>query len=126
MKAVRWSLGKVILFLDFIIPPKVKVIRSATEQESVDREVLSLKFYQYKACPFCVKVRRAAKSLGLSIETRDALKNPTYRQELLTHGGKIKVPCLRITENGQDIWMYESSEIVKYLTERFGSQKIAA
>jgi len=62
-----------------------------------------------------VKVRRAIKRQGLSVETRDAKSNEQFRQELLEQGGKIKVPCLRIEENGQVTWLYESNDIIAYL-----------
>ncbi|HAI96784.1 MAG TPA: glutaredoxin, partial [Methylococcaceae bacterium] len=34
-------------------------------------------------------------------------------------GGKLKVPCLRIEEDGKVSWMYESSDIINYLEDRF-------
>lgn len=120
MKLIRWFLGKIILLADALAPAKVTVDRSAADQARVDAEARGLKLYQYAACPFCVKVRRAARSLGLTIEARDARREGPYRDELLAHGGKSQVPCLRITEDGRDTWMYESKAIVAYLHERFG------
>ena len=64
-----------------------------------------------------MKVRRAIKREGLNIETRDAKNNEQYRQELLEQGGKIKVPCLRIEQNGQTQWLYESNDIIAYLNK---------
>ncbi|MNU07741.1 hypothetical protein D3C72_2534790 [compost metagenome] len=52
---------------------------------------------------------------------RDAKNSETDRQTLLEQGGKIKVPCLRIVENGQTTWMYESKVIIGYLDKRFGA-----
>ena len=76
--------------------------------------------YQFKMCPFCVKARRAIKRLSLNIETRDALREESSREELLAGGGQIKVPCLKIIDDaGKTTWMYESSDIIKYLQERF-------
>ena len=49
------------------------------------------------------------------METRDAKNNEAYRQELAEQGGKVKVPCLRIEEQGKVTWMYESSDIVAFL-----------
>lgn len=119
MRLIRWILGKLILIADALLPPKVSVHRSLEDQKRVDGETASLKLYQYRACPFCVKVRRAMKRLGLKIETRDALHDMTYRQELLQKGGKTKVPCLRISDASGDTWLYESSEIIAYLQARF-------
>ncbi|KZN51414.1 glutaredoxin family protein [Pseudoalteromonas luteoviolacea] len=114
MKLIRWLLGRLILLFDFVFTPRSKK-RSAQAQQQLDTITQNLKLYQFKACPFCVKVRRAAKREGLKLETRDAKSNAAYRQELLEQGGKVKVPCLRIEEQGQVTWLYESSDIVSYL-----------
>jgi hypothetical protein len=45
--------------------------------------------------------------------------NEQDRQTLLEQGGKIQVPCLRIEEDGQSTWLYESKAISAYLHERF-------
>ena len=45
-----------------------------------------------------------------------------YREELKNLGGKYQVPCLRISGNGEDTWMYESSDIIHYLQQRFGAE----
>ena len=42
-----------------------------------------------------------------------------HRQALEQQGGRIKVPCLRIEENGQSTWLYESKAIIAYLDQRF-------
>ena len=77
--------------------------------------------YQFKACPFCVKTRRAMKRLGLKIELRDARDNAQWRQQLLLEGGQVQVPCLYIPEDGAaGRWMYESGDIIDYLEQRFG------
>jgi glutathione S-transferase len=69
-----------------------------------------------------VKVRRSMKRRSLHIETRDALRNAQARHELLEGGGRLKVPCLRIRDAGhQERWLYESSDIVRYLEDRFAA-----
>ena len=81
----------------------------------------SLSLYQYEACPFCVKVRRGMKKLGLDIELRDA-KDGKIEKELIEQGGQDQGPCLRIQKNDGSVqWMYESSDILEYLAKRFGS-----
>jgi glutathione S-transferase len=62
-------------------------------------------------------VRRSIKREGLKIETRDAKNDEQYRQELLEQGGKVKVPCLRIEQDGQVKWLYESNDIIAYLNK---------
>ncbi len=114
MKFVRWFLGRIILFFNFIFTPRSKK-REPQAQQQLDVQTANMALYQFHACPFCVKVRRSIKRNGLKIETRDAKNDDNYRQELAEQGGKVKVPCLRIEENGQVQWMYESSDIVAYL-----------
>ena len=116
MKFVRWFLGCIILFFNFVFTPRSKK-RASDEQAQLDQQTSQFKLYQFKACPFCVKVRRAIKREGLNIETRDAKNNEQYRQELLEQGGKVKVPCLRIEQNGQVQWLYESNDIIAYLNK---------
>ena len=52
------------------------------------------------------------------LEIRDIAKNPTHRAALLEGGGRIKVPCLRIEDDDQVSWMYESNKIIEYLQQR--------
>ena len=49
----------------------------------------------------------------------EAVARSGARAALLAGGGKIKVPCLRIEENGESRWMYESNDIIRYLESRF-------
>ena len=120
MKIVRKIVGSFILFFDWVFTPK-SMDRDSETQNRVDEETKSLKLYQFHACPFCVKVRRTIKRLGLTIETRDAKNEGPFRTDLIEKGGKSKVPCLKIEDDkGQDQWMYESSQIVSYLEKRFG------
>lgn len=120
-KTLRLIIGPVILFLDKITTPG-GIKRPQEEQQKIDREVSNLTLYQFKTCPFCIKVKRNNKRLSLNIEMRDAQHNPTYREELLHGGGQVKVPCLKIVdEKGNDSWMYESDEIVQYLQDRFAA-----
>lgn len=118
LKLLREGLGRLVIFISFFIPTG-KISRSAEEQQCVDRQTASMSLYQFYACPFCLKTRRAFKRLGLNIETRDAQNNPA-RADLLAEGGQIKVPCLRIEHKNETIWMYESSDIIAYLEQRFG------
>jgi glutaredoxin len=118
-KTAQYIIGPIILLWDKLNPPR-SMVRSPEEQRQVDASSNNLVLYQFKMCPFCVKARRAIKRLSLKIETRDALREESSREELLTGGGKIKVPCLRIADDaGNTTWMYESSDIIEYLQERF-------
>ena len=120
-KTLRLIIGPIILLVDKITTPR-GIKRPEDEQQKIDKEVTNLTLYQFQTCPFCIKVKRNNKRLSLKIETRDAQHNQTYREELLQGGGQVKVPCLRIVdEKGNDSWMYESDEIMKYLQDRFAA-----
>lgn len=124
MRAIRAVLGPIILLWDRLFPP-TPLARDAVAQERIDAETAPLALYQFRACPFCVKVRREMKRLGLDIETRDTKRNEAWREELLREGGSPKVPCLRIEEEGETRWLYESSAINAYLAERFAGDAAA-
>ena len=118
-KTIRIILGPIVLFVNFITMPK-GIKRPEKEQQKIDSEAKNLTLYQFKTCPFCIKVKRMMRRLSLNIETVDAQHDTNTREELLTQGGKISVPCLKIIdEHGQSTWMYESSEINDYLEQRF-------
>ncbi len=121
LKVVRWTLGKLILFLDWLFTPR-SLKRKPEDQALIAQQAQGLKLYQYKACPFCVKVRRSMKRLNLPIETRDAKRQQNWQDELKRGGGEVKVPCLRISEeDGTVKWLYESSDIISYLEQRFSA-----
>ena len=118
MKLIRYIVGKILLFLNSLtLPSPVK--RDSEDQKRVETELKKYSLYQYAACPFCIKVRRALHRLNLGVEIRDA-KNDPHKGELLLGGGRTKVPCLRIEEDGHVNWMYESNDIIRFLDQKFG------
>ena len=118
LRLLREGSGRVLILIDWLFKPSV-VKRNDEEQAKVDQETKILKLYQFYACPFCVKTRRAIKRLNLKVETRDAQTAGQFRKELEISGGKIKVPCLKLEGAGEATWIYESNDIIKYLDERF-------
>jgi glutaredoxin len=118
LNIVRNLLGSFIALIDLITRPQ-KRKRSVEAQNKVEQELKNITLYQFFACPFCIKTRRALHRLNLPMQTRNATKGSPYRIELEQQGGKIQVPCLRISEEGQVKWLYESSEIISYLEQRF-------
>ncbi|MGB5398010.1 MAG: glutaredoxin [Gammaproteobacteria bacterium] len=120
-KPIRWILGQIIIFIDWLTRPTPAVYAPEKKAE-LDTQTAKLALYQFKQCPFCVKTRRTVRRLGLDIETRDARNDPKWNQELISEGGKYQVPCLRIVnDDGSVEWLYESTDINQYLDKRFGS-----
>jgi glutaredoxin len=96
------------------------IVRLPEAQQKVDQECRNLALYQFRSCPFCIKVRKEISRLSLNIELRDAQRDPQNREDLLQGGGKIQTPCLKITdEQGNSRWLYESGDIIQYLQQRF-------
>lgn len=118
-KLVRAIVGPFLLLADRLTAPR-GIRRAPAEQRRVDEQTRHLVLYQFRTCPFCIKTRRAIRRLSLNIETRNALNHEPSRQQLLICGGRIMVPCLRITKgDGSAQWLYESNEIISYLEARF-------
>ena len=118
MSSIRYVLGQIILFVDWITRPR-RPKHAPEVQQALDSETENMALYQFHLCPFCVKTRRAIHRLGLNIETRDANRNPDFKEQLVSQGGQYKVPCLAIQEDGETRWMYESNDIISYLEQRF-------
>ena len=113
MNIIRFILGRVILFLDWITSPK-PIPASRERIEFIQEKVKDMEIYEFRACPFCVRVRRFMKKNNISIKTKDARRNVDFAQELIKGGGKLQVPCLKI--GGDEIkWMYESKDIIIFL-----------
>lgn len=120
VKALRVGLGQLIVFGDWISRP-AKRKRDPAAQALVEQQARGLSLYQFHACPFCVKTRRTLHRLNVPVALRDAKHDPVHRQALLEGGGRVKVPCLRIEEDGKTTWMYESKAIIAYLDKRFSA-----
>lgn len=118
-RAVRLILTPVMLISEKLTTPTA-IPRSPEEQAKLDEASKDLALYQFRACPFCIKVRKEINRLGLKIETRDAQHDSTHRAALEAGGGRVKVPCLFIQkDDGQQEWLYESDAITAWLQERF-------
>jgi len=118
-KTLRLILTPFMLLWATLGTPK-GMTRTPELQQQVDRECERLVLYQFKTCPFCIKVRHEIARLSLPIALRDAQHDAEHRAALLASGGKIQTPCLHITdEQGNVQWLYESSAIIDYLQQRF-------
>lgn len=120
-QALRLVLGPIMLLKERLTQPK-GVQRDAAAQAAVDLQCQNLTLYQFKTCPFCIKVRQEMRRLSLPIEKRDAQHNAADREELFQSSGATKVPCLKISQaNGETFWLQDSTAIVAYLRERFAA-----
>ncbi|WP_205619476.1 glutathione S-transferase N-terminal domain-containing protein [Ferrimonas senticii] len=120
IKGLREGLGRIMVFADWLTRPR-PMQRSSDAQQQVEQQLSGLALYQLYACPFCIKTRRTLHRLNLPMALRSTKVGSPYREQLATEGGKLVVPCLRIEEGNQVRWMYESSEIIAYLEQRFGA-----
>lgn len=76
-----------------------------------------LDLYYYDACPYCQKVLRAMRQLGIEheITLKNILRSQKAADTLVRVGGKRQVPCLFI----DGVPMYESDDIVAWLQKEF-------
>ena len=100
MAGIRWILGSLILFLNWVFSPK-SIVRNSVLQKEIDQQFSGFTLFHYPACPFCVKVRRVMKKYNLSLKLVDPRNCETGMQDLIKGGGKLKVPCLRIQNNNE-------------------------
>jgi glutaredoxin len=119
MKIIRYVIGKILLALSAITLPK-KEKRRAENKQDIKEELSRYSLYQFEACPFCIKVRRALHRLDLEVELRDSKADP-YKTELLEKGGRLMAPCLRIQKGDDVTWMYESNDIISHLESTFNN-----
>ena len=125
-KTLRVVLGPVMLLKERLTRPP-GLVRALAAQDTVDKQCESLALYQYKTCPFCMKVRQAMRRLSLPIKRIDAQQDGSDREALRQGGGLAKVPCLRIKDDaGNSQWLYDSDKIVAYLRGRFPASSVAA
>lgn len=84
---------------------------------------LSLKLYEFEACPFCRLVREVLTELSLDAEIYPCPKGgQRYRQEAMAIGGKAQFPLL--VDPNTDRVIYESADIIAYLYSEYGGGKV--
>ncbi|MFN2289526.1 MAG: glutaredoxin family protein [Chromatocurvus sp.] len=118
-RTLRLLLMPFVLIYEKLTTPKA-VARQPDDQAAIDSAASDLALYQFRSCPFCIRVRKELARLGVDLELRDAQHDPAHRADLEAGGGRVKVPCLRIAgESGHDEWLYESDAINAWLRQRF-------
>ena len=123
-KSLRVILGPFMLLWEYLTRPRA-MVRTPEAQQAINQDCQNLSLYQYRTCPFCIKVRQEMRRFALDIRCLDAQTEGAHRDALLQGGGAIKVPCLRIKEaNGTERWLYESGKIIDYLRTRYDKQAV--
>ena len=80
-----------------------------------------LALYYFDGCPFCVRVLRVIDALGIEVELRNIYREPEHLAALREARGRTTVPVMRITSaDGEERWMPESADIVRYLQATYG------
>lgn len=118
MRVLRKIVGAILLFLNRLTMPR-KAHRSSENLESIRPILATYSIYEFDSCPFCIKLRRHLQRRNLDIELRNVLDNSKYKEELVQEGGQYMVPCLRMEKDGKVEWMYESSDIIAFLDQKF-------
>lgn len=107
-------------FLDQVLSPflgRETSQRTEAQQQALDRATAGMALYYFPSCPFCIKTRMAIRRLGLTVALKDINQDPQARRALVEGGGRPTVPCLRIDNGTEVTWMYESADIIRYLTQ---------
>jgi glutathione S-transferase len=76
--------------------------------------------YKTDLCGFCYRVRHFLDANDIDIPLRDVNQDAAAFRELLSGGGRTTVPCLRIQRGEETEWMFESTDIMRYLAAQYG------
>lgn len=89
------------------------------DKDRSDSDTLSL--YYFKTCPYCFRVLRVLKKLGVKVEKRDIHADSRHQADLIAARGRKTVPVLRInSSDGEERWLPESRDIINYLKSTYG------
>jgi glutathione S-transferase len=78
-----------------------------------------LTLYHIEYCPFCIKVRTVADSLGITLNLIEAERGSIARETVIALGGKSMVPFLVDSNITPSVMMYESDDIIAYLKQEY-------
>lgn len=79
-----------------------------------------MKLYELPGCPYCAKVKDKLAELDLDYDSVEVPASKLERDEVEEVSGQRGVPVLVDEENGVE-GMPESTDIVEYLEETYGS-----
>jgi len=96
-----------------------QLLERCAPSETPAQDTLTL--YHFIGCPFCSMVRANIERLGVDVALRDIFADSAARDDLIEARGRATVPVLRITSpDGEERWMPESRDIVRYLEKISG------
>ena len=77
--------------------------------------------YQFEDCPYCAKVRSKLDHIELEYDKINVPRNREnpFRKMLLKNSGVATVPVLKVENRGQEAYIGESDEIIKYIEENY-------
>ena len=106
-----------------VVATLARLAAGASVGELGPRPEKRLQLYDFEGCPYCRKAREALTVLDLEAELFPCPKGGArYRPELRERGGKEQFPYLVDPNTGKE--MYESSDIVRYLFENYGTGSV--
>jgi len=88
MRIIHWLLSSLILFVDWLTTPK-GIQRDEEVQAEINEQTSVLTLYQYKACPFCVKVIRKVPEL-ITFSQSNGIINSSARHK------EVKIYCYNL------------------------------
>ncbi len=114
-----WGLPTLVDTLTSALASAVRLGRGGRARPAAARPALQrLVLYNMEGSPYCRKVREALAELDLEYLARNLPKGSPKRDELRRRGGKVQVPYLIDPNTGREL--YESDDIVAYLTAQYG------
>ena len=78
-----------------------------------------LNLYVKTGCPYCLRVLDANQTIKSPLTILNISEEEALRAMLMEKGGKTQAPYLEDT--GRGVSMYESLDIIDYLSEHYGT-----
>jgi len=79
-----------------------------------------IEFYALPGCPYCMRVERQLKKLGVTYERHDVPPDRNDRSRLTQLTGQSDVPVIVDRAHGIE-WMYGSGQIIEYLRTTYAN-----
>lgn len=98
----------------FKLKKRTKPVVEQTSKKVISEGYEGFSLYYRGTCPFCRYVSAYLKSRSIVIDSKNITDDKSALNELVNHGGKRQVPCLKITNDSKTRWLYESADIVAF------------